>query len=154
MQPFDKKIRSVVEKFSYPMWAISLDKNMRCTCADNSTNTPKHDCPKCLGTGYKICIHQIRAARQPYRTSMRGKGLEAAELMYISSYYTLDDVQLHPDDIIVDGNHADIIQDPQENRSDHSTPVYYHYIGAAKQSNLTEFLTMFRKIVLRAGGDV
>ncbi len=147
MLPFDDKIRQIVKMYSYPMWIILRNQDVLCTCLDPTTHQPDPNCMKCLGTGRQITIKRIKAARQPFKIAETGTGIARNEYIYNSNYYTLGDIHAHERDIFVDNGHADVIQDPQENRSDHTDPVYYHYIAAPKKDNLAIFLDHFNQVI-------
>lgn len=147
MQPlFDKNIQKVIKQFSYDMWIIYRDQKVKCTCVSSVTNQPKSNCHKCLGTGRKIKIRKINAARQPFRVSISGQGV-ATEYAIYSTYYTLDNVKVHPNDILIDNSSVDVVQDSYEERSNHSEPTYYRIMTAPKKSNKEIFLAMFRKVI-------
>ena len=133
MQPFDSKIQKVIRKFSYPVWFIHRDSKILCTCVNFATKQPNQHCKKCLGTGRKIYIKKIQAARQPFRLSITGESLSSEYNVY-TSYYTLNDV----------------IQDRYDERSNSSESVYYRYLVAPKKQNKEIFLKMFYSII---GGD-
>lgn len=149
MQPFDSKIQKVIRKFSYPVWFIHRDSKILCTCVNFATKQPNQHCKKCLGTGRKIYIKKIQAARQPFRLSITGESLSSEYNVY-TSYYTLNDVNAAPYDLFIDGNEVDVIQDRYDERSDSSESVYYRYLVAPKKQNKKLFLKMFYSII---GGD-
>lgn len=147
MQPsFDNNIKKVITKFSYQMWIIYRDQSIKCSCVNSTTNQADAKCNKCLGTGRKIKIRKILAAKQPFRVSITGEGVGTEYSLY-STYYTLDNIHANPRDILVDNNDIDVIQDCYEERSNHYEPVYYRYMTAPKKSNKELFLKMFNKII-------
>ena len=75
-----------------------------------------------LGTGRKIYIKKIQAARQPFRLSITGESLSSEYNVY-TSYYTLNDVNAAPYDLFIDGNEVDVIQDRYDERSNSSESV-------------------------------
>lgn len=147
MQPlFNNNIQKVVKQFSYPMWIIYRDQKTKCPCVSSVTNQPDINCHKCLGTGRKIKIRKINAARQPFRVSISGQGV-ATEYALYSTYYTLNNINVHSEDIIIDKRSVDIIQDFYEERSNSSIPVYYRIMTAPKKSNKDLFLQLFYKVL-------
>lgn len=152
MQPMDTKIRSVVELFHYPVWFIKLDKSKICPCVDHASKEPKHDCPICLGTGYKIKVIRSKAARQTTDTlSMRGEGLGYGEKNSGDIYFTITDLELQEDDIIVDNGYTDIVQYYAPGRTDANKPVYYRIHCIRKNINNGKFLTAFNELLKRNG---
>lgn len=146
MQPFDSKIQKVIKKFSYPIWFIHRDPKIICTCVKFSTKQPDKHCKKCLGTGRKIYIKRIQAARQPFRLSITGEGLSSEYNLY-TTYYTLNDVNAAPYDLFIDNNEVDVIQDRYDERSNESKSVYYRYLVAPKKQNKELFLKMFNDVI-------
>lgn len=147
MQPsFNNNIQKVIKKFSYPMWIIYRDQDIKCTCVDFTTNQPNPKCKKCLGTGRKIKIRKITAARQPFRVSITGQGV-ATEFSLYSTYYTLNNIKANPRDILIDKNSVDVIQDYYEERCNDNEPTYYRYLTAPKKTNKDIFFKMFNYIL-------
>ena len=151
MQPFDRKIQSVIRKFWYPVWFVIRDPNIKCACVDFTTGQPDQSCRKCLGTGRKIHIVRVRAAHQNDDLSMRGEGLGYAEKNVTANFYTLNDVNANADDIIVDGNELFIIQWSYPERSNASRPVYYKHVASPKKNSVDTFLRNFREVLANAG---
>lgn len=152
MQPMDTKIRSVVELFHYPMWFIKLDKNVTCPCIDHASKEPKHDCPICLGTGYKIKVVRSKAARQTTETaSMRGTGLGYGEKNASDIYFSITDLELQEGDIIVDNGHTDIVQYYAPGRTNDNKPVYYRIHAIRKNIDNGKFLIAFNNLLKRNG---
>ena len=152
MQPMDTKIRSVVELFHYPMWFIKLDKDVTCPCIDHASKEPKHDCPICLGTGYKIKVVRSKAARQTTETaSMRGIGLGYGEKNASDIYFSITDLELQEGDIIVDNGHTDIVQYYAPGRTNDNKPVYYRIHAIRKNIDNGKFLIAFNNLLKRNG---
>lgn len=151
MLPFDHKICEVVKKFSYPMWHVQQDKSFTCTCIDKTTKQPDPSCLKCLGTGHRIKIKRIKAAHQPLKVTERATGMAANELIYNENFYTTNDVYASTNDLFIDNGKPYVIQEPHENRSDHTDPVYFHY-GATPLKNQPQlFIQNLQKILQRFG---
>ena len=152
MQPMDSKIRSVVELFQYPVWFIKLDQDIVCPCIDHASKEPKHDCPICLGTGHKIKVVRSKVARQTTDTaSMRGEGIGFGEKSGADIYFSISDLELHENDIIIDNDYVDIVQYYAPGRTDHSKPVYYRIHGVRKNVDQKEFLNNFYSLLKRNG---
>ncbi len=151
MTPFDFKIREVVEKFSYPMWHVQQDKSMSCACLDKTSKQPDAGCTKCLGTGHRIKIRRIKAAHQPLRVAERATGIAPNEFIYNENFYTQNDVVATTNDLFVDNGIPYVIQEPHENRSDHTDPVYFHYNAAPLKNNPKLFIQNFKSILERFG---
>ena len=147
MEPFDTKIRSVIQKFSYPMWFVIQNPDVDCTCINHTTKQPKASCKKCLGTGHQVTIRKVRAAHQPAALGYRGQGLGTAERDCVGNYYTLQDVNAQPGDIIVDGGDIDVIQMPYAEHSDSTEVVYYKYETAPKKNDRRVFAKNFDEAI-------
>ena len=150
MQPFGNNVLKVIDKLAYDMFIVQQDPNVGCACVDFSTKQAKADCPKCLGTGKKIKIKKIKAAKQNNKISLRGTGLGIGELASTSVFYMKADAEILVDNIIVDGDEVDVIQRVEAKRSDKHQPVYYRCEANPKKANIKLFLDLFNKIIGRA----
>lgn len=152
MQPMDTKIQSVIKMFHYPMWFIRLNKKVICPCLDHTTKQPKAGCPVCLGTGHKIRLIRAKAARQSTETvSMRGLGVGYSEANIADIFFTLDNLELREDDIIVDGDRISVVQRYKPGRTDASHPVYYRTIASPLKMNVEIFKDAFAALLRRKG---
>lgn len=152
MQPMDTKIQSVIKMFHYPMWFVKLNKKISCPCVNHSTKDPKIGCPICLGTGYKVRLIRAKAARQTTETvSIRGESIGFSEKNAADRFFTLDNLELKPNDIIVDGDRISIVQHYLPGRTDASNPVYYRTIASPMKMNLEEFKKAFVELLRRKG---
>jgi hypothetical protein len=151
MEPMDTKIRSVIKKFSYPVWFVLRDQNTNCTCVDFTTKQPDPKCKRCLGTGKKIKLVRVNAAHQNEDISMRGDGLGYGEKVVAGNYYTLTEVDASPEDIIVDGSDVDVLQHIYSERTNSTNPIYYKHSTAPMKSNTMTFLKNFKEVLKNAG---
>ena len=152
MQPMDEKIQYVVQMFHYPMWFIKLNKKIRCPCVDHTTKQAKKECPICLGTGYKIRLVRAKAARQTTESiGMRGEGIGFSEKNAADRFFTLDNLELHEDDIIIDQERVSIVQYYMPGRTNASHPVYYRVIATPMKVYDKIFMDNFISLLRRNG---
>lgn len=152
MQPMDSKIQYVIKMFHYPMWFIKLNKKIQCPCVNHTTKQAKEDCPICLGTGYKIRLIRAKAARQTTESaSMRGEGLGYSEKNAADRFFTLDNLELHEGDIIVDKDRISIVQHYMPGRTNASEPVYYRTIATPMKVFNQVFMRSFQDMLRRNG---
>ena len=152
MQPMDERIQYVVKLFHYPMWFIKLNKKITCPCVNHMTKQAKVGCPICLGTGHQIKLIRAKAARQTTEYSaMRGDGLGYSEKNAADIYFSLDNLELHEDDIIVDNDLVDIVQYYAPGRTNASHPVYYRTHAVKMKINIGPFLDAFHDLLRRNG---
>lgn len=142
---FDEKIKQIIKYFEYDMYLVHPDPKINCTCLDMSTHQGDPNCMNCLGTGKKIFISKIRAARQPYTlVDTRFANMNGSDG---SVYYTRDIYPLHKNDILITGTYADVVQYVLKYQSDHYAPVYYAAYTAPKGAYKETFLNHFRELV-------
>ena len=151
MQPMDTKIQQVIKMFYYPMWFIKLDKSISCPCVQHDTKVANPLCPVCLGTGHKIKLIRAKAARQATETMrMTGEGL-GAERNVGDRIFTLDNLKLQEDDLIVDNDEVLVVQHYLPGRTDMNQPVYYRTITTKRKMNTEMFLTAFHELLAKNG---
>lgn len=127
------------------MFFVRRDDRVRCVCIDSTSKQPFPGCPKCLGTGRKIEIRKVRAARQNSKVSFRGAGV--SETASGSVYYLKVDAAPREGDLFVDGSDVDVVQRCDVKRSDDRLPIYFRCETVPQKSNKTLFLQNFREIV-------
>ena len=151
MQPMDEKLRSVVRKFSYPVWFVIRDEAVDCPCMEFSTKQGHPGCRKCLGTGKRVRLVRENAAHQMDDISQRGDGLGYSEKAVTGEYYSLRPVEAQPGDIIVDGDDIDMIQQAYSERTNQNDPVYYRFSTTPMKANRKLFMESFKEILRGAG---
>ena len=133
------------------MWFIKLNKQISCPCVQHDTKVTDPLCPICLGTGYKIKLIRAKAARQTTETMrMSGTGL-GAERNVGDRIFTLDDLKLQEDDLIVDNNEVLVVQHYLPGRTDMNQPVYYRTITTKRKMNVEMFLVTFYNLLTKNG---
>ena len=133
------------------MWFIKLNKEISCPCKKHDIKTTSALCPICLGTGYKIKLIRAKAARQSTETMrMTGEGL-GAERNVGDRIFTLDNLKLQEDDLIVDNDDILVVQHYLPGRTDMNHPVYYRTITTQKKMNVEMFLTVFHNLLKQNG---
>lgn len=142
---FDKKIKQIIKYWEYEMYLIHPDTYINCICQDKTTKQGDPSCTNCLGTGKKIYIRKIKANRQPYvLTDTRYATNNASDA---AVYYARDIYPIHKNDIIITGNHVDVVQYAEKYQSNALGPVYYAAYTAPKVYDKAIFLVNFKKIV-------
>lgn len=148
----DEKIQSVVELFHYPMWFIKLNQKVQCPCVDHTTKQARPDCKLCLGTGKKIHLIRAKAARQTTESSsMRGEGLGYSEKNASDRFFTLQNLELHEGDIIVDNGNVNIVQYYMPGRTDRTSAVYFRTVTTRMKINVSQFIESFQDLLRRNG---
>lgn len=99
---FHKMIEKVIDECSYRMYQIIPDINIQCTCVDHASKQADPECPKCLGTGFKIVIKIIYGAANDEMKGSTSLGLESSRV--IKEYFISKRFQVHPDDMFIDGD--------------------------------------------------
>ena len=152
MQPMDERIQYVIKLFYYPMWFIKLNKQVTCPCVNHNTKQSEPGCPLCLGTGYKIKLIRAKAARQTTENSaFRGEGIGFSEKNATDRFFTLDNLELKEDDIIIDNGNVNIVQYYMPGRTNASHPVYYRTIASRKKVDVDVFLRAFYNLLAKKG---
>lgn len=133
------------------MWFIKLNKQISCPCVQHDTKVTDPLCPICLGIGYKIKLIRAKAARQATETMrMSGEGL-GAERNVGNRIFTLDNLKLQEDDLIVDNDEVLVVQHYLPGRTDMNQPVYYRAITTKRKMNVEMFLTAFHNLLAKNG---
>lgn len=145
---FNKNILKIIDKLSYPMYIVCLDKRYKCPCLSQHENADKN-CTKCLGTGYKIKIKKIEGVMEPDEVSVRLSGSQ--QKMAVNNYYfnakKVDGSLIKPDNLIVREDEVDIVQDPKKYRSDSNNVIYYYVEGVKLRSYKNTFLKNFYNLI-------
>lgn len=140
----NNKILDMIDKHSYYMYYIKRDLKSRCTCIKHETKQANPDCPKCLGTGYKITIRKIKAASQDTRLppTFRSDNFIVARNFFVNS-----DTECQEDDVIVDKNTPYMVLEIQELISLEGTIPYRKISGVKKKFDATTFMKNFNNII-------
>lgn len=147
MDSFDQNILAIIEKLAYPFFLVRQNLSIKCTCTKAGTGQPLSGCPRCLGTGFKIKIVEIRGASQESTmpTTMR----EGSGFVIAKSYYVSHDYPIAKDNIIVDGDQCYFVYQKNDLTSFHGNKVYQKCLGMAKKTDVEQFMSAFNKIVKR-----
>lgn len=151
MQPMDRKIQSVIKKYSYPMWLIIQDTDVDCTCVDFTTKQADPNCKKCLGTGHKIMLRHINMAHQNSRVSIKGNDVGTSEYTIFPVFYALTDAKCKMEDLVIDGEGVFVVQHYYAEHSNESSPVYYKIEAMPKKNNAPLLLKNFKELIRGAG---
>lgn len=149
MKSFNKAIQNIIAKVEYPMYIVQQDYRYTCTCNDIASKQGKPDCPKCLGTGYKIKIRKIKGVWQPEEITIRIDSMPNN----VSSgvYYFREQGYLNVEEgnvVIRDSDNIEIIQKPKRYYSDSNDEIVYYQCTCVKKRNFRDkFWEMFTKII-------
>lgn len=100
---FHNNILKVIEECSYNFYIVKPDKTRKCICINHTTRQAAPDCSKCLGTGYRIIIKQIRGA---CNDDMKGAVSIGKSSQVIKYYFIPNRYKINEDDIFIDDNEA------------------------------------------------
>lgn len=141
----NKGIMNIIDMYSKDQYLVTRNENIRCTCTEHSTSQANADCPKCLGTGYKITIRKIKAAAQDTKlpsTSFKGKSLTVTRNFFVPRKYSM-----LKDDIIVSYGIPFFVVEIQELISLEGSLPYNKATTVKKQFDANVFMTNFNRIV-------
>lgn len=139
MRYFDENILKIIDMLEYKMYLIKLDKHIDCVCKNFDTKQGNKFCPRCLGTGYKIKIKEIKAVRQPLDISTANMGVRSEVGVYFMKY----DYKIAEDDLLIWGNEIEKVVKTDRFCSDSEKPVYFRCETTPKKYNNKLFLKMF-----------
>lgn len=145
MREFNENIKKIIEKFSYNFYVVQQDFRVMCTCVDFSTKQPSPLCPKCLGTGRKVRIKEIRGASEDRKGSFRNMGMDEQTLATV--YYIDAKYPVFEQNLIVDEDEVYIIHRLEKKKTANKETVYYQAMAHFKKSHNKEFLKNFNRVV-------
>lgn len=143
---FNNGIMEIIERCSYDFYVIQRNLKIRCVCVEHSTDQADPNCPKCLGTGYKIVVRKVRGATQDTNTppTYRADSFLTARNIWVPSK-----IKLKNDDLVVDGEFVYKILDYQRAIGLEGTLPYNLYLGTVKKFDAGVFMENFLNIVNR-----
>ena len=141
----NKGIMNIIDMYSHDQYVVHRNEKVRCTCTEHATSQADADCPRCLGTGYKITIRKIKAAAQDTKlpsTSFKGKSLAVTRNFFMPAKYAIE-----KDDIIVSYGVPFFVVEIQEMISLEGSLPYNKVTTVKKQFDANVFMTNFNNII-------
>lgn len=145
MKWMDEGIRKVIRRFEYDAYRVAVDRERKCVCRDFATGQGDPACKKCLGTGFKIKIHEVKAASQESSSSFRSQGNDEKGLATI--YYVDATYHFNEQDILVDGDDVYIVHRIERKKGTQKEYVYQLCICIRMKTDVEIFLKHFYEIV-------
>lgn len=140
----NKGIIDMIDRHAYECYYIKRDTSKRCTCIKHETKQANPDCPKCLGTGYKIEIGTLMTAAQDTKLPPT---FRSDNFVVVRNYYMQNFVGLMEEDMIMDNGVPYKIYEIQELIS-HEGTIPYHKMNASKKKFDSDlFMINFNKII-------
>lgn len=141
----NKGIMNIIDMYSHEQYVVNRNERVRCTCTEHATSQANANCPKCLGTGYKITIRKIQAAAQDTKlpsTSFKGKSLTVTRNFFMPRKYPIE-----KDDIIVSYGVPFFVVEIQEMISLQGSLPYNKVTTVKKQFDAGIFIDNFNAII-------
>ena len=141
----NKGIMNIIDMYSHDQYVVHRNEKVRCTCTEHATSQADADCPRCLGTGYKITIRKIKAAAQDTKlpsTSFKGKSLAVTRNFFMPTKYAIS-----KDDIIVSYGVPFFVVEIQEMISLEGSLPYNKVTTVKKHFDASIFMTNFNNII-------
>lgn len=144
---FNNGILNMIEIHSYDFYIVQRDLEKACTCVGVATDQAAVDCPKCLGTGYKIKITKTRGAAQDTKlpSTFRGDQFLIARNYFVPNAHAV----LKDDDLIVDDQDVYLVFEHQKMLAIKGQMPYNKYSSIKKKFDSKAFFKNFNKIVNR-----
>lgn len=146
MDYLSSNILNIIEKFSYKFFVVKQDFNVKCVCIKEGSNQPDPNCPKCLGTGYKIKIYKIKGASKDsgVPANMRNN----TQLVVAKEFYITSSFELSNDDIIIDqDDEIYFVYQSQLFKGFEGKKVYRKYICVPKKLDTKVFMKNFKSLI-------
>ncbi|MED1125327.1 hypothetical protein [Bacillus atrophaeus] len=147
MREFNENIKKILQKFSYDLFIVQQDFDVKCTCLDYTSKQPDPFCPKCLSTGSKIKIKKIQGASSDTKGTFRNLGVNESSLTVI--YYIDAKYPVYERNVIVDEDEVYVIHRLERKRTANKETVYQKVYATYKKSNVKAFLKNFDRVVGR-----
>lgn len=141
----NRGINNIIGRYSHDQYIVNRNEKVKCTCTEHSTSQADVNCPRCLGTGYKITIRKIQAAAQDTKlpsTSFKGKSLSVTRNFFIPRKYLIQ-----KDDIIVSYGVPFFVVEIQEMISLEGSLPYNKATTVKKQFDANIFMSNFKNII-------
>lgn len=141
---FNSGIMNIIGKHSYEFYIISRNLNVKCTCVQHATSQANDDCPKCLGTGYKITIRKIKGAAQD---TMLPTTFRSDNFLVARNYFMPEQYYMQKDDLVVDKQAVFVVFEYQELMGLEGAIPYRKVSTIRKKFNEKSFFKNFNKII-------
>lgn len=139
MKSFNKNLRDIIQKIEYPMYIVQQDYRYTCTCNDIASKQGNADCPKCLGTGYKIKIRKIKGVWQPEEITIRLDSMPNNVLSGVFYFREQGNLNVEEGNVVIrDADNIEIIQKPKRWYTDSNDEVVYYQCTCVKKRNFRE----------------
>ena len=96
---FNDGIMNIIKMHSYYFYIVQRNTDISCTCVTHSTSQASPECPKCLGTGFKITVRKIKGAAQD---TMLPTTFRSDNFLVARNYFISDKYKMAEDDLIID----------------------------------------------------
>lgn len=148
---FNQMIESVIKELQGPIYIVNVDEKLKCTCIQKGTGEPLKNCPKCLGTGHRIKIHDAKAVCQ--ESSLVTTIRDTTKMVVARNYYMLAKYQAKRDDLIVDKGEVFMINEVKQFKSKYNQLIYKQCLGILKKYDSNDFMVNFNKIIKGVGNN-
>ena len=142
---YHENIQEVINKYSYTVYIVKLNKEIKCSCRDHGSNQPNPRCPICLGTGYKIKIYPLVGASQT--STIPATFRQESELLITMNFYFLENRLVERDDILVDRDKIYNVYQVSKHTGFHGRPCYSKLSCIPKKLDSKIFMQNFNRIV-------
>lgn len=145
---FHRGLHKLIKKIEYEMYIVNVDRNYTCTCLGKEANEGDPNCPKCLGTGYKIKIRKILGIKQPYKTVSKGASGAESLSSAVSRYY-IDDKYgpVKNGDLMFVKDEIDVIKLARKHKIDSTIDHYFECSAVLKKYNTKTIYKNFLKLI-------
>lgn len=146
---FNNGLQKMIAKVEYPMYIVQQDYKYRCTCNDIASKQGNLNCPKCLGTGYKIKIRKIKGVWQPEEITIRIDSMPNNVLSGVFYFREQGNLNVEEGNVVIrDQDNIEIIQKAKRFYSNSNKEVIYYQCTSVKKRNYrNEFWKMFCDLV-------
>lgn len=141
---FNGKIQNIIDRFAYEMYFIKRNTDIKCTCITHETDQANVDCPKCLGTGFKVTIRKIKAAAQETKLPPT---LRNDKFLVARAFFVAADIKTEKGDLIIDKDTPYMILDKQELISFEGTNPITKVDGVKKKFDSKVLIKNFNAII-------
>lgn len=144
-QYYHDNIVKVIEAFSYKFYVVIPDHSVACSCTCHTTKDPDPTCKKCLGTGYRITIKQIKGASNEELKA--GNSLSPQSSRVVKNYFILAKYPLKENDYIIDENEIYYVFRNTLCRGLEGEKTHQELIAARLNNNHDVILNNFNEII-------
>lgn len=140
---FNNNVKEIIDLLSYDVYIIRQDYDVKCSCVNYDTKEGDINCPKCLGTGYKIRIKKISVASQ--ETDVPTPTTKSFDSAIARMYYTKDNIHIDYGNIIVDNGNPYTVHRKKDYTSFLNEKVYTKFVAIEKRNNPKIFMNLFNQ---------